>query len=1047
MFADRDDNTPIERALLLGQLSRDLAELGRYKSALSNCEKATTIWRSIAEDGTERKELAISLFYLAVRCSQVGDHAGGVDAAEEAVALERDLLLEGSADDDYGLAVALKCLGDRYIDAGDLSDAERCLAESVMRFESLARIDARHKPDLDATRHNLHITRRNLDQGASNAFSGSKVARALDELRELARVAPELHSAQLAMHLVQYAIARHEDDDHAGARALLTEAIGIYQQLYDASPRRHAHTLARALGVQADFDCQEGRFEDALASGEIAVELLRSVIHTDAAEFGLDFAGIARDLAVTLMRLGEHVEAIEIAREALAVSRTLYDLNVCNETRTHLVGSLLNLAIVRNGAGDNLVAIQELEEAASLARQQPMRNTRDEDLVRVLNSLASILAELGEFDRALIVIEEAESILDTSESLLAGNIFGTAATVYSNLGDISKALDASQRSVGALRAATASDSSEATLSLAVALSNQARRYADVGDLEHAIEVASEALHIRMTIEQPVAEALVARAHYTLAELLDAAGRHEDALQSWIHVARHGNSLLLRMSALRTLLDATHRQAGNDLAATIAEVCDDIAARSMEQLLTVSTQSDRRRLLTMTGDVISDAANFLIRCANRPDLAVAWLDSLVAIEARLVASSRSAKDLSEHELTLLAKQEPRLAWRLRAAVDATRRALSETASANDATSVNESPATVVRAIRRLAGHESFLSSRPFSAICDALGAQRGVFVLGSGEDVDLLMVSNTGAIWTARVEVKARALVDLIKSAHVARNIQARLRLCEIVDELFVPALASLSERAVVLPVGYMTLLPLQSRCAAAGARHSIRLAVPDARRKAVPMGTPDAADGVQVRVVHSHGARQGDIPHRPLFGALAEARDVAQILCERRDTSVTLVEDADIRSVLHSAGACDLLHLACHGLASPLADTELQLSDGMLGFDQLVAAIRDHAPRFVGLAACGSGVSSERLPEQVLGFPSMLQSAGVDAVLATLWPVDDEMARAVVSSTYQRWCEGGIDLLDALCDARDVLVDRDGDATLDAFCVYGDSHLQWTASR
>jgi CHAT domain-containing protein len=58
------------------------------------------------------------------------------------------------------------------------------------------------------------------------------------------------------------------------------------------------------------------------------------------------------------------------------------------------------------------------------------------------------------------------------------------------------------------------------------------------------------------------------------------------------------------------------------------------------------------------------------------------------------------------------------------------------------------------------------------------------------------------------------------------------------------------------------------------------------------------------------------------------------------------------------------------------------------------------SPQFVGLSACSSGVVGTDLTDEPMGFVPSLLLAGVRAVVATLWLVDADVTRALMSSFY-----------------------------------------------
>ena len=114
------------------------------------------------------------------------------------------------------------------------------------------------------------------------------------------------------------------------------------------------------------------------------------------------------------------------------------------------------------------------------------------------------------------------------------------------------------------------------------------------------------------------------------------------------------------------------------------------------------------------------------------------------------------------------------------------------------------------------------------------------------------------------------------------------------------------------------------------------------------------------------------------------------------------------------------LHLATHAssvLAGNAIDDPLEsclyMRDGVLsGWE--ITALALHA-ELVVLAACHSGQRAiggrglEQLPgDDMFGFSALLFESGVLALLGTLWPVDDETARAILIDFHRAYAGGAV---------------------------------------
>jgi CHAT domain-containing protein len=98
-------------------------------------------------------------------------------------------------------------------------------------------------------------------------------------------------------------------------------------------------------------------------------------------------------------------------------------------------------------------------------------------------------------------------------------------------------------------------------------------------------------------------------------------------------------------------------------------------------------------------------------------------------------------------------------------------------------------------------------------------------------------------------------------------------------------------------------------------------------------------------------------------------------------------------------------HFACHGHFEP--GEPLNSALDLAGEDRLTlrrildsASFRD--VRLVVLSACETAcIEHERLPDEVLGLPAGLLSAGAPGVVGTLWPVNDVSTALLMRKFYE----------------------------------------------
>jgi tetratricopeptide (TPR) repeat protein len=156
------------------------------------------------------------------------------------------------------------------------------------------------------------------------------------------------------------------------------------------------------------------------------------------------------------------------------------------------------------------------------------------------------------------------------------------------------------------------------------------------------------------------------------------------------------------------------------------------------------------------------------------------------------------------------------------------------------------------------------------------------------------------------------------------------------------------------------------------------------------------------------GGRAAGLPH-----AEQEARSIAGLLGGRLKPSVTLLLGASASAARLSdwrdsgvLAQFDIIHLATHALfdlQSPL-HSRILLADGALAVPDLFR-LRLNA-RLVVLSACQTALSALRPGDELLGLREALLFAGANALLVSLWQVDDASTARLMVSFYRRLARG-----------------------------------------
>jgi tetratricopeptide (TPR) repeat protein len=113
---------------------------------------------------------------------------------------------------------------------------------------------------------------------------------------------------------------------------------------------------------------------------------------------------------------------------------------------------------------------------------------------------------------------------------------------------------------------------------------------------------------------------------------------------------------------------------------------------------------------------------------------------------------------------------------------------------------------------------------------------------------------------------------------------------------------------------------------------------------------------------------------------------------------------ATVGAAVAALAGVSVVHFACHARAD-LDDPEG--SGFVLAGDEVLDVRRIRAQRtqlrLAILSACETAQPGGALPDEVIGLPAALLQAGAAGVLATWWPVPDDLALAIMLAFYERW--------------------------------------------
>ncbi|MBF0629449.1 MAG: tetratricopeptide repeat protein [Magnetococcales bacterium] len=312
-----------EREIKLGThlsyLGYRLSNLGRHEEALAAAEEAVAIYRNLSAARPEvfRPDLARSLNSLGNRLSVLGRLGEALAAAGEAVAIHRDLSVAHPEAFLPDLAMTLDILGFSLGDLGRHDEALAAAGEAVAIHRNLSVAHPEvYRPNLARSLNNLGVRLSSFGR-YDEALVAAEEAVAI--CRVLVAARPEAFLPELARFLNNFGnnlsyLARYDE-----ALVAAEEAVAIYRDLAAARPEAFLPDLGRFLHSLGNRLNDLGRHEEALAAIEEAVAIDRDLANAHPQIFLPLQAGELNYLADSLVGLGRWKEAEAVTEELIKI--------------------------------------------------------------------------------------------------------------------------------------------------------------------------------------------------------------------------------------------------------------------------------------------------------------------------------------------------------------------------------------------------------------------------------------------------------------------------------------------------------------------------------------------------------------------------------------------------------------------------------------------------------------------------------------------------------------------------------------------------------
>lgn len=228
--------------------------------------------------------------------------------------------------------------------------------------------------------------------------------------------------------------------------------------------------------------------------------------------------------------------------------------------------------------------------------------------------------------------------------------------------------------------------------------------------------------------------------------------------------------------------------------------------------------------------------------------------------------------------------------------------------------------------------------------------------------------------------------------------------------------ASNHESAILIPAGYLALLPLHSAWVKDPTRHGRkRFALDELNITYVP----STHALWQVSMVVDRPTEHLMAVNNP-DGSLAHLEFGVQAIVDMFVQSTHMRgKDATIEAVKEEMQKADVLHFFTHGSAGWQAEEQarLVLADGYLTLPEIFQ-LRLNKTRLAVLSACETGVPGLKLMDEMIGLPAGLMQAGVPGIVGSLWSVSAISTVLLMIFFYKTWRQDGLNPQDALRQAQ-----------------------------
>jgi tetratricopeptide (TPR) repeat protein len=493
LAATRD---PAARARILDGLATAFSRAGMHQRAVGAAEEAVAIRRQLTHANPFVQELALaeSLGNIAVYLSAQGRSEEALAAAEEALEIERRLA--GS---------------DSSAPIWQLRSSAHSTAHNTARAFSLDGVGEWWS----RLGHQVGVVTSTVEEVAVEVRRRLARPNPIAEIRQLLAMATEAGSqASIARKITNKAGYLAETGRMNEALVAIGEAVEIWRRLAQAGPAAHEAGLALSLNNLAKVLSALGQEPESLAASGEALAIWRRLARADPTVYEPDLALSLTNHSTHLPTAERYEEALAATREAMEIRRRMVRANPAAH-EPGLATSLASLAMRLDQVGRHEEALSAAEEAVEIWRRlaQGDPTAHEPGLSNALSVLGMRLQQVGRYEEALAASRQAEQIqrrlADAApaahEFLLVGSLLSMASSLE-NLGRPEQALAVLTEAAEVQRRLSHHAPAVYEPGLVECLIGMSVLLADLGQQDEALAPAGEAVEIsrRLAHTAPVA---------------------------------------------------------------------------------------------------------------------------------------------------------------------------------------------------------------------------------------------------------------------------------------------------------------------------------------------------------------------------------------------------------------------------------------------------------------------------------------------------------------------------------------------------------------